>query len=168
MLTENIWTERGLVNGAVGTVVNVAWSPEADFLHDSPSVIFVMFDEYDGPSMDIDGQPGAPMFLSKREFIHNGASCSRIQFPLTPAYAITIHKSQGLTLPQVVLNLSEADFTPGLTYVAISRVKTLEGLMFEDTIDYSHFRKSVGADTIIMRQQDIERRRELHVQPNDQ
>lgn len=44
---------------------------------------------------------------------------------MTVAYAITIHKAQGLTLPSAVLNLSDKDFTPGLSYVAVSRVRSI-------------------------------------------
>ena len=52
------------------------------------------------------------------------------------AYAITIHKSQGVTVEKAVLNINnETDFAPGLTYVAVSRVKSLNGLMFEECFD---------------------------------
>lgn len=44
------------------------------------------------------------------------------QFPLVLAYAVTCHKSQGLTLPAAVVHCSN-EFVPGLTYVALSRVK---------------------------------------------
>ena len=46
------------------------------------------------------------------------------------AWGITIHKSQGLTLERVVIELGRTDFSPGLTFVAISRVKSLNGLAF--------------------------------------
>ena len=48
---------------------------------------------------------------------------SVIQFPIIPAYAITCHKSQGLTLSAVVLHCSR-EYVPGLIYVGISRVKS--------------------------------------------
>jgi hypothetical protein len=85
-----------------------------------------------------------PIFRSVRDFINGSTTCQRIQFPLTPAYALTIHKSQAITVDQAVVGMSDRDFAVGLTYVAASRVRTLKGLMFEDTFDYQRIATSGG------------------------
>ncbi len=50
-----------------------------------------------------------------------------VQFPLRPAWAVTIHKAQGLTFDSVNINAADA-FAYGQVYVALSRCRTLEGL----------------------------------------
>ena len=51
------------------------------------------------------------------------------QFPLTVAYAVTIHKSQGKTFDRVVVDLTGGAFAHGQVYVALSRCRTLDGLV---------------------------------------
>ena len=55
---------------------------------------------------------------------------SRTQIPLIAAWAITIHKAQGMTLSRVIVDLSHS-FEPGHDYVALSRAETLRGLKVE-------------------------------------
>ena len=55
----------------------------------------------------------------------------RMQIPLKLAWSITIHKSQGLTLDKVVVDLGKNESMDGLTYVALSRVKKLNDMVIE-------------------------------------
>lgn len=55
------------------------------------------------------------------------------QFPLRLAWAITIHKSQGLTFDRAIIDAG-ASFAPGQVYVALSRLRTLDGLVLYSTI----------------------------------
>lgn len=59
------------------------------------------------------------------------------QMPLRLAWAITIHKSQGLTFEKAIVDAQGA-FAHGQTYVALSRCKSLEGLVLKSKIDSSH------------------------------
>ena len=55
----------------------------------------------------------------------------RQQLPLKLAWALTIHKSQGLTLPKAVIDIGKSEKTPGISYVAISRVNSLSACMIQ-------------------------------------
>ena len=59
------------------------------------------------------------------------------QIPLRPAWSVTIHKSQGQTYDEVVIDLGRGAFSPGQTYVALSRVRSLEGLYLTRAIKMS-------------------------------
>jgi ATP-dependent exoDNAse (exonuclease V) alpha subunit len=56
------------------------------------------------------------------------------QYPLKPAWAITIHKSQGKIFDNVIIDLRNKAFAHGQTYVALSRCKKLKGITLKRTI----------------------------------
>ncbi len=58
-----------------------------------------------------------------------------MQYPLKLAWALTIHKSQGLTFEKVTIDVGHGAFTGGQTYVALSRCRSLEGITLRSTIN---------------------------------
>ena len=75
-----------------------------------------------------------PIFEVKRNFLYRYKSFERIQFPLRPSAAKTVHKSQGDTLNEVVVSLNSRCKAkiPHIHYVALSRVTSLNGLHIKD------------------------------------
>lgn len=115
MLLKNLDTEGGLVNGSIGTVVK--------------------YDRFGAPIVDFNVGTAENKVIRtitvERALweIKNDTQvlATRSQYPLRLAWAITIHKSQGMTLAKVRVDLSDV-FEHGQAYVALSRVKTLAGL----------------------------------------
>jgi ATP-dependent exoDNAse (exonuclease V) alpha subunit len=66
------------------------------------------------------------------QFSWKNHSCTRRQLPLALAFASTIHKAQGSTIPRAVIDIGPSDppQSPGLAFVAISRIKQLVNAIF--------------------------------------
>ncbi|XP_005099261.1 ATP-dependent DNA helicase PIF1 [Aplysia californica] len=114
MLCKNLDVQRGLVNGARGVVTSYDTKN-----HGHPVVKFVC-----GVTEII--KPSRWVFR-----LSGGNTVVRRQVPLKLAWAISIHKSQGMTLDCVEMSLSRV-FETGQAYVALSRAKSLEGLRVLD------------------------------------
>ena len=134
MLIVNLWVEAGLVNGAMGTVMSICYQSGGP--PDLPLAVMVHFDNYAGPTLPDNTVPIVPI---RRSWMNSGSHCSRLQIPLRLAWAVTIHKSQGLTLEKAVIDVGRKEFSSGLTYVACSRVRRLKDLLFAAPFPYERF-----------------------------
>jgi len=106
-------------NGKIGRVV---------YVDDDIVRVHCQGDEYD---IDVTPQTweNAKYVLNEQtREIESDVQGTFVQMPLRLAWAITIHKSQGLTFEHAIIDAS-ASFAPGQVYVALSRCKTLEGMV---------------------------------------
>jgi ATP-dependent DNA helicase PIF1 len=111
MLLKNLDVSRGLCNGTCGTITEVF-----------PDYIAV---DFYGKPENIKRERFSAGTKNKEQEV---VVASRYQFPLRVAYAITIHKSQGMTLDAIDVDFSRA-FTMAQVYVALSRAKTISGVL---------------------------------------
>jgi uracil-DNA glycosylase len=105
MLLTNTDINAGLVNGSRGVIVGFNKYPLVKFKRGEPRLI-------------------EPFTWFSHEMPHVG----RNQIPLRIAYAITIHKSQGASIDSAIVDIGKSTFEYGQAYVALSRVRSLEGL----------------------------------------
>ena len=131
MLTRNLWTEKGLCNGSMGTVLDIIYK-EGDNPPALPIAVLVQFDDsYTGPSFCSDKPRCIPIIPETNESDLHGTFCERQQLPLKLSWAITIHKSQGLTLDKAWVDIGKTEDFVGLTYVGLSRVRKFQDLIVE-------------------------------------
>jgi ATP-dependent exoDNAse (exonuclease V) alpha subunit len=100
--------EEGYVNGTLGIVVSCKENQDPSIRTASGKIIRL---ERASWKIEEDGKVKAEI----------------LQYPLRLAWAITVHKSQGMSLDAVEVDLSKS-FAPGMGYVALSRVRSLDGL----------------------------------------
>ena len=100
------------------------------------------FDEYCGPAMIPRLRNIVPIAPQVVQFDPRcGKTGSSEQLPFMLGWAITIHKSQGLSLTRAVVGLGEKEMSMGITYVGCSRVKSVRGLAFESSFPWERMEK---------------------------
>ena len=108
-------------------IMFVANNPQEKYANGTRGKV-VDFDDDDTPVIaTTDGRTITPSSFTWNIMDGDSIRASITQLPLRLAWAITVHKSQGMTLDEAEIDLSRA-FEPGMGYVAISRVRSLRGL----------------------------------------
>ena len=150
MLTTNIDIADRLINGQMGTVIKIGLNEN----NQKPNIVYIKFDDSDAGKNAVTKHsnsfarhnnvvPIEPVLtkIKIRPGKPSSPEIQRTQFPLTLAYACTVHKVQGLTLKKVVISfdlLEQRSFNYGQIYVALSRSTSLQGLHILGNIEMKH------------------------------
>lgn len=114
MMLKNSLQKQGVINGSIGIIIGFSKSNFPIVKFHNGEVCIIGPEEW---STEVFNET-----TQKKE-----VTASIKQIPLALAWAITIHKSQGMTLDTILCDLSKI-FAEGQTYVALSRVRSLDGL----------------------------------------
>ncbi len=128
--------ERRFINGTLGEVKSIDKNSIAVRLAESGTVIDVEPMEWQNIRYQFDEESKE---ISSKQI-------GRFkQYPLKAAWAITVHKSQGLTFDKAIIDVHAA-FSPGQAYVALSRCRTLDGLVLGSPVSASVFMRDNAVD----------------------
>lgn len=128
--------ERRFINGTLGEVKSIDKNSIAVRLAESGTIIDVEPVEWQNIRYQFDEESKE---ISSKQI-------GRFkQYPLKAAWAITVHKSQGLTFDKAIIDVHAA-FSPGQAYVALSRCRTLDGLVLSSPVSVSVFMRDNAVD----------------------
>jgi ATP-dependent DNA helicase PIF1 len=130
-LTNNIMAEKNL-SLKIGTIVmcvaNIDMDSEFPIVNGSQGTVI----EFVGNLPKVKFTNGTTRVIAKHTWVSEKIkSTGVLQIPLIYAWAITIHKSQGVTLDVAMIDVGNSIFECGQTYVALSRITSLDGLFLK-------------------------------------
>lgn len=121
------------INGSIGRV------KEIEEVEDGPDILWVELS--DGEVVDV-----TPFKWEMYEFSYDKKTSTILsesvgsftQYPVRLAWAVTIHKSQGMTFDRVVIDIGRGTFSHGQLYVGLSRCTSIDGLILRQPVDKKH------------------------------
>ena len=153
IITANLWKQVGINNGADGTIVDIVYYNNNQLL---PDVIVIDVPEYCGPPFFTGEGREKYVPLPPSKVMSEDKRFSRTGFSIRLAYALTIHKSQGQSMTKSVVDLGDAERTPGLSYVAISRITHFMNMMLEPC-SYDRLEKIAKSKSLEKRKKEEQR-----------
>ena len=169
-ITRNVAYRWGLANGTRGTLVGVVYGPGG--VGTFPEAIVVNVPDYCGPAFYGPDDRTSPtrhwVPLLPKTSMKEGTRMTRQQFPIVAGFALTINKSQGLTVKEgVVINLAGGPkYKPaakhGLPYVAWTRSESFAMTAFVNLPSWTDFQKGRQSEMLQMRWRFTEKLRRLH------
>ena len=135
IITHNLHVEAGLMNGDQGVIKAIIFAKGCKPHHSDPAArmprcLLVDCPKYKGPPFfsEPKRRTWVPIFpRTVRDPVDH--SVARSQFPLVLGWALTPWKAQGMTLDKAIVRLRDAVSTPGVLFVALSRVRHPDDLM---------------------------------------
>ena len=162
ILTTNVWKEAGLTNGTLCEVREIVYRPGTS-PPQLPIFVLVHVPDYKGPSFSSVEPSIVPIAAIERNWNSQKQFCKRSMIPLQPAYALSIHKSQGMSLPKIIANLWHKEFSQGLTYVALSRCTKISNLALEPFPTMIRFIKMFKSKAFLSRKEEDDRLKQVEL-----
>jgi hypothetical protein len=125
--------QKRWVNGSIGKIISIeGYDDEKDC---------IKVELVDGPTVEVEPNTWELFKFSydvATKKLRSDKTGSFTQYPMMLAWAVTIHKSQGKTFDKVIIDIGDGTFAHGQLYVALSRCRTLDGIVLKKRIDKKH------------------------------
>lgn len=120
--------ERKFVNGTIGKIWKLEENNITVLVEEEGKRRYIQVEKMDWEILKYKPHPTEP------DAIETEVAGTFTQYPLRLAWALTVHKSQGKTFDKVIIDMGKGAFEHGQTYVALSRCRTLEGIVLKNPL----------------------------------